>query len=105
MTHCVLEFTVSVLRTLAFTLPLVDDPSSGLFSFSGVTVVAGPHSALVAPAVVPPACSSKCTSAAPLNVWHRRLGHPRYDAMSQLKSHVRDFVVTGKFKPDKRLWL
>ena len=88
---------------MAFTLPLVDDPSSDLFSFSGVAIVAGLPSALVAPAVVPPACSSKSTSAAPLDVWHRRLGHPRYDTMSQLKSHVRDFVVTGTFKPDKSL--
>ena len=30
-----LEFKVSALHTLAFTLPLVDDPSSGLFRFSG----------------------------------------------------------------------
>ena len=35
---CGLEFTVSVLQTLAFTLPLVDDPSSSLFSFSGVAI-------------------------------------------------------------------
>ena len=51
----------------------------------------------------PPACSSTSTSAAPLDVWHRLLGHPRYDTLSQLKSHVRDFVVTGSFKPDKSL--
>ena len=80
---CVLEFAVSVLRTLAFTMPLVDDPASGLFSFSGVAIVASPSSALVAPAVVPPACSSKSTSAAPLDFWHRRLGHPCYDTLSQ----------------------
>ena len=104
---CVLEFAVSVLRTLVFTLPLVDDPTSGLFSFSGVAVIAHPESALVAPAVAPPACSSKLltksTSVAPLDVWHRRLGHPCYDTLSQLKSHVRDFVVTGSFRPDKSL--
>ena len=98
---CVLEFTVSALRMSTFTLPLVDDPSSGLFSFSGVAVVAGPTSALVSPAVVPPACSSKSTSAAPWEVWHHHLGHPCYDSMSQLKLHVHNFVVTGKFKPDK----
>ena len=34
---------VSVLRTLGFTLPLVDDPTSGLFSFSGVAVIAHPE--------------------------------------------------------------
>ena len=39
---CLLEFAVSVLRTLTFTLPLVNDPASGLFSFSGVAIVAGP---------------------------------------------------------------
>ena len=99
---CVLEFAVSVLRTLVFILPLADDPTSGLFSFSGV-VIAIPVSALVAPAVAPPACSSKSTSAAPLDVLHRRLGHPRYETLSQLKSHVRDFVVTGSFKPEKIL--
>ena len=52
----------------------------------------GPESALVSPAVVPPACSSKSTSAAPLDVWHRRLGHPRYDSMSQLQSHVGGYI-------------
>ena len=51
--QCVLEFAVSVLHTLTFTLPLVDDPASGLFSFSAVAIVAGPPSALVAPACGP----------------------------------------------------
>ena len=100
---CVLEFAASVLRTLVFTLPLIDDPASGWFSFSGMAVIATPSSALslVAPAVAPPACSSKSTSAAPLDVWHHRLGHPHYETLSQLKLHVCDFVVNGSFK----LWL
>ena len=38
---CVLEFVVSALHTSVFTVPLVDDPSSGLFSFSGTAVVVG----------------------------------------------------------------
>ena len=74
-----------------------------LFSFSGVAIVAGPPSARVAPAVVPPACSSKSTSAALLDVWHHCLGHPCYDTMSQLKLHVHDFEVTGSFKLYKSL--
>ena len=61
---CVLEFVVSALHTSVFTVPLVDDPSSGLFSFSGTAVVVAVQSALVSPAVVPLACSSKSTSAA-----------------------------------------
>ena len=100
-----LEFTVSVLCTLGFTLPLVDDPTSGSFSFSGVVVIASPFPSLVAPAVAPPACSRKSTSMAPLDVWHHHLGHPHYDTLSQLKSHVHNFVVTGSFKLDTSLGL
>ena len=99
----VLKFAVLVLCTLAFTLPLVDDTASGLFSFFGVAIVASPPSAPVAPAVAPPACPSKSTSAAPLDVWHHHLGHPGYDTFSQLKLHVHNFVVTGSFKLDTRL--
>ena len=68
-----------------------------------MAVVDGPLSALVAPAVVPPAYSSKSTSAALLDVWHCCLGHPCYDSMSRLKSHVHDFAGTGKFTLDRSL--
>ena len=103
---CALDFAVSVLRTAGFVLPLlaIGHPSSGLFSFSGVPVaVLAASSALVAPSVPPPACSSRSTSSAPLDVWHHHLGHPCYGTLSQLKLHVRDFVVNGPFKPDKSL--